>query len=210
MSKSLLIGKSKELFVATELARRYLHIYLPLVDNGFDFVVNNPTATSFVPVQVKYKQARTGFTLKRTDGERYAACDAVIIFCDGEALLKEAYFFPARDWRQRALQEDRSRSDGKLSVYLSSSNDWADRFRGDNGLLLAFGADLPEVPIPPIERAHPGKSGRASHVTLGSRVRSCIATSSISLGFFKICGRDARPCNASDRLGMQLDINSSS
>ena len=162
MSKTLLIGKSKELFVASQLAARHLHIYFPLVDNGFDFVVSNPTATAFVPVQVKYKNSRSGFTLKRTDVDRYLPSDAVVVFSSGQSTLDETYFFPFADWLGRARQEDRNRSDGKLSVYISSSGEWAERFRGEKGLSLAFSSVLTEAPNPSIEGDVQGLSPSAA------------------------------------------------
>lgn len=138
MTRSLLIGKSKELFVASQLAAQHLHIYFPLVDNGFDFVVSDPTGTVFIPVQVKYKQSRTGFTLKRTDDSRYLHSKAVVVFCSGKASVDETWYFPFDEWLKQAKAEDRGRPDGKLSVYLSSSARWAEDYRGDKGLRRSF------------------------------------------------------------------------
>lgn len=140
MSESLLIGKAKELFVATLLVARKLHVYFPLVDSGFDLVVGSRDGTLFVPVQVKYKEKRTGFTLKRDDAEKFAKAEAILVFCSGERVDEEEfYFFPAREWLARA--QDRARKDDMLVVYAKThreSADWASQYCGQRGIDATF------------------------------------------------------------------------
>ena len=136
MSRTALIGRAKELYVATLLVGRGLHVYFPLVDNGFDLIVTKPDGSDFLPVQVKYKSARTGFSLKKVDGLRFAAVNAVLAFGAEEANENGFYFFPAAAWLQRA--QDRGRRDDKLVVYLAEDREWAEPYRGTKGIELAF------------------------------------------------------------------------
>lgn len=138
MSKTLLIGKAKELYVATLLVAEHLHVYFPLVDNGFDLLVTSNDGKTFLPVQVKYKNTRTGFSLKRADSDQFVNANAVIVFGEGTAELDNFYFFPAKEWKEWA--KDRARGDGKLVVYLSDANArvWAAQFRGGAGIKRAF------------------------------------------------------------------------
>lgn len=134
MSETLLIGKAKELYVATLLVAQRLHVYLPLVDNGFDLMVTSSDGTKFVPVQVKYKSSRTGFSLKRKDAEQFERARAVIAFGSGDAALESFYFFPAGEWASKA--KDRLRGDDMEVVYLTEegTREWASQFRGKSGL----------------------------------------------------------------------------
>ncbi|WP_418119106.1 hypothetical protein [Variovorax sp. 350MFTsu5.1] len=138
MTKTLLIGKAKELFVATVLVGRHLHVYLPLVDNGFDLVVTSPDGSRHLPVQVKYRAKITGFNLDREDATRFAEAGAVLAFGSKEANEQEFFFFPAKEWLQVAQQYDRNRRDNKLVVYLSKSAEWAEGYRGQAGIDRCF------------------------------------------------------------------------
>lgn len=140
MSKTALIGKAKELYVATLLVAEHLHVYFPLVDNGFDLVVASKDGTKFLPVQVKYKSSRTGFSLNRSDAEKFGNCKAVLAFGSETADIDNFYFFPAEEWASKS--EDRERGDNKIVVYLTKHEKWAEDFRGKVGLLRAFGSLL--------------------------------------------------------------------
>jgi hypothetical protein len=59
MPDTSLIGKAKELQVASQLVAAGIYVYFPLLDNGFDLLAANQTGTRFLPVQVKYKKRRT-------------------------------------------------------------------------------------------------------------------------------------------------------
>ena len=139
MSNTSLIGKAKELFVATLLVNRKLHVFLPLVDNGFDLVVARPDGRGFLPVQVKYKAFRSGFSLDRDDARKFVEANAVLAFGAGEELREENYFFiPAKAWMEAAATQDTERQDNKLVVRLALSNEWAEQFRGSKGIDAAF------------------------------------------------------------------------
>ena len=142
MSKSVLIGKAKELYVATLLVARHLHVYFPLVDNGFDLLVSNSDGTKFIPVQVKYAQAGTNFSLIRKDADKFKACNAVLAFGIGTAEINDFYFFPASAWAKkandRAPRKEHARDDGKLVVYRKKDQEWVKKFVGKHGIDLAF------------------------------------------------------------------------
>jgi|WetSurMetagenome_2_1015567.scaffolds.fasta_scaffold906915_1 hypothetical protein len=138
MSETALTGKAKELFVATVLVGRRLHVYFPLVDVGFDLVAAAPDGSAFVPVQVKYTAKRTGFNLKRSDAKRFAEVGAVLAFGSYRADEDAFYFFPAREWLAEAEAHDRTRGDDNLVVYLSKSGEWAAMYRGASGIERSF------------------------------------------------------------------------
>jgi len=141
MSNTALIGKSKELYVATLLVARQIQVYFPLVDTGFDLVALSSDGKRFLPIQVKYKQARTGFTLSRDDAKKFKDCDAVLAFGSGSADIDNFYFIPSKEWAEKV--DDRDRKDNKVAVYLSEHAKWAEKYKGSAGLDNAFVAVLP-------------------------------------------------------------------
>lgn len=143
MSKTALIGKAKELYVATLLVAEHLNVYFPLVDTGFDLLVASKDGTKFLPVQVKYKSSRTGFTLNRSDAKKFETCNAVLAFGSEAADIDNFYFFPAKEWASKS--EDRGRGDNKVVVYLTQHGKWADEFRGKAGLLRSFDSLLADA-----------------------------------------------------------------
>lgn len=143
MSRTLLIGKAKELYVATLLVGKHLHVYFPLVDNGFDLLVTSKDGAKFLPVQVKYKNSRSGFALKRADAEKFRQCNAVLAFGSQEADEDSFYFFSAAEWWSKV--DDRGRADDKVVVYLNGNEDWASKFRGEAGIDIAFDSLLDDA-----------------------------------------------------------------
>lgn len=145
MSETALIGKAKELYVATLLVGRRLHVYFPLVDNGFDLIVSKPDGSEFLPVQVKYKAERTGFSLKRCDAIRFSKVGAVLAFGSEAAREDHFYFFPAADWMKRATEQDRHRGDDRLVAYINGDG-WEKPYLGEMGINLAFARVLRTEP----------------------------------------------------------------
>lgn len=170
MSRTALIGKAKELFVATLLVGRGLHVYFPLVDNGFDLIATTPDGSDFLPIQIKYKANRTGFTLKKADGDKFENADAVLVFGSTDKADEDTfYFIPAREWR--TMVEDRGRGDGKVSVYLTKNHEWAEKFKGAKGIDLAFGSLL-RSGVAPKKSSKLVAAGRSSPPELGARRRA--------------------------------------
>ena len=78
-------------------------------------------AISFLPVQVKYKIARSGFSLSRSDVEKFKAANAVVAFgVQGANGTTDYWFFPIAEWCAHC--EDRNRGDDKLVVYWSNDD----------------------------------------------------------------------------------------
>ncbi len=133
-----LIGKAKELHVASILVAHGLYVHFPLIDNGFDLIVSNRKGTKFIPIQVKYKESRSAFTLTKKDVERFKGKGVVLAFgSKGEGFGNSEYWFiPFSDWEAKA--EDRNRQDRKLVVYFSSDPEWPELYKGEKGIANAF------------------------------------------------------------------------
>ena len=133
-----LIGRAKELQVAGLLVSEGIYVYYPLVDVGFDLVASNAAGTLFIPVQVKFKETRTGFALKRGDAEQFVVSEAVLAFGTASQTegLSDFWFIPAVMWRENV--KDTGRADDKLVAYFSDGTEWAARYKGRDGLRAAF------------------------------------------------------------------------
>ena len=136
MSNAALIGKAKELYIAYLLFEQGLYVYTPLLDSGFDFLVTDKNHKKIVPLQVKYKKERTGFSLLESDVEKFSQARAVIAFGDGDANLENFYFIPADKFTKKA--SDYKREDKKLVIRFSEEKNWATQFKGEDGLKKAF------------------------------------------------------------------------
>jgi hypothetical protein len=141
MSDSSMIGKAKELAVAGQLVRAGIHIFMPLVDNGIDLIAASRDGKVFVPVQVKYKQSRSGFTLHSAKAETYDK-DAVLAFgsaADEDEGEEPFYFFKVREWLDAAREQATGRLDEKISIYIARTDpQWLNQRKGERGMRLAF------------------------------------------------------------------------
>ncbi len=139
MSETQLIGKAKELQVASQLVATGLYVFFPLVDNGFDLVVTNKSATCFIPVQVKYKQRRSGFSLHKDDVKKFEPTKSVIAFGSADGAKSTNYWYiPIKCFVDRAI--DSGRKDGMHVVYWSNDDnaDWKQSFLNEKGIARAF------------------------------------------------------------------------
>lgn len=107
-----------------------IYVFWPLVDVGFDLVASNASGTIFMPVQVRFRETRTGFTLKSSEIERFATAKAILAFGskspDGDA--SDFWFITTDEWK--AHSSDKNRGDGRVSVYFSDGTEW---FAGHKG-----------------------------------------------------------------------------
>lgn len=143
MQDTSLIGKAKELHAASQLIAAGIYVYFPLVDNGFDLLASNQTGTAFLPVQIKYKKSRTGFTLHRADVQKFEKAGAVVVFgSGGDNGRTDFWYFPIAVWMTRA--QDRDRSDEKVAVYLTKDDNrqWASQYLNESGISRAFASLL--------------------------------------------------------------------
>jgi hypothetical protein len=145
MSETSMIGKAKELAVASQLVRLGVHVYLPLVDDGIDLIAASNTGTVLMPIQVKYKASRTGFALDEGKVKDYPE-NTVLVFGTGPESTdadETFHFFPITEWRTEAEKHGAQREDGKLVIYNSKlAQGWAVRYSGDAGIRRAFAAIL--------------------------------------------------------------------
>ncbi|WBY01530.1 hypothetical protein PE066_19020 [Ramlibacter tataouinensis] len=144
MSETSLIGKAKELAVASQLVRMGIHVFMPLVDNGIDLIAASSDGAVLVPVQVKYKATRTGFSLDAKKAAGYPKTTVLAFGAEGHdqrAELETFHFFPVLDWLHEAEKHATGREDGKLVVYSGKSDrEWIVNHRGDRGIRGAFAA----------------------------------------------------------------------
>ena len=142
MQDTSLVGKAKELQVASQLVATGIYVYFPLLDNGFDLLASNQTGTGFLPVQVKYKNSRTGFALHRKDIQKFRNAGAVVVFGSaGDNGRTDFWYVPIADWESKA--QDQNRADGKIAVYLHDENrQWARQYLNESGIRRAFASLL--------------------------------------------------------------------
>jgi hypothetical protein len=127
MDKSL-IGKSKELYIASLLVDAGFYVFWPFVDKGFDLVVTNAEGRKFVPIQVKYREKDPALGLDRNDAEKFDGKDVFLAFLIGNRY----WFLPFAKWKEMSV--DRNRGDNKLYVTISKNEEKLKPFQGDNGL----------------------------------------------------------------------------
>jgi len=137
-----LIGKAKELHVASILVAHGLYVYFPLVDNGFDLIGSNRKGTKFIPIQVKYQESRAAFALKKKDVERLKSTGVVLAFgSKGEGFGNSEYWFiPFSDWdeKKKVGKNGKPRKDKKLVVYFADDREWPKLYKGEKGIAKAF------------------------------------------------------------------------
>lgn len=141
-----LLGRAKELHAASILIANKVYVYQPLVDNGFDLLASNRTGTQFIPVQVRFKSKRTGFTIEQDELEKFQQAGAVLAFCslspipgDGVKTDETIFWFVGIE---EFIKAARQRGDGKHVVTWSEypgHKDWL----GKDGIAKAFKAVLP-------------------------------------------------------------------
>ena len=135
-----LIGRAKELEIASALTRNGIYTYHPLVDTGFDLVASNRSATIFIPIQVKYREKDPALNLLRRDLDRYQAPNTILAFLIGSRERLISWYIPFSEWHSRAV--DKNRSDDKIYVRIGENREWLSQFEGDAGIQKTFAALL--------------------------------------------------------------------
>jgi hypothetical protein len=143
MVDTSLIGRAKELEVASALIRNGIYVYYPLVDTGADLVASNRTCTIFIPVQVRFSAHTSGLWLVRSDKERFSKANTVIAFLTGEGESKRNWYLPISDWCSKVV--DPERRDEKVYVQISKNEEWLTRYRDDEGIRFVFKCLLSEA-----------------------------------------------------------------
>ena len=135
-----LIGKAKELEVASILVRNGLYVFFPLVDAGVDLVVTNRASRHFIPVQVKYRASDPALGLTKQDIARFHDTETVVAFIIGTSPEQRTWFVPFRDWE--AMSVDLNRADERVYVTISRNEAKLAQFAGDEGARMAFASLL--------------------------------------------------------------------
>lgn len=131
-----LIGKAKELEVASILVRNGLYVFFPLVDAGVDLVVTIRASREFIPVQVKYRGSKSALGLTKQDIARFHDTKTVVAFIIGTGPAQRTWFVPFRDWKTMSV--DLNRADERVYVTISRNEGRLAQFAGDKGARTAF------------------------------------------------------------------------
>lgn len=145
MSDTSLIGKAKELAVASQLVRAGIHVFIPLVDNGIDLIAASRDGSVLVPIQVKFKASRTGFAFDAKKAEGYPPSTVLAFGSDTDSATEpqEFFFFNVAEWLGEAQKHATGREDGKLVIYNARADqEWLAARSGERGLRRAFAAIL--------------------------------------------------------------------
>jgi hypothetical protein len=139
-----LIGKAKELEVASILVRNGLYVFFPLVDAGIDLVVTNRSSRQFIPVQVKFRGSNPALGLTKQDIARFRDTDTIVAFIIGTGPAQRTWFVPFRVWESMAV--DLNRADDLVYVTISRNESALSQFAGDDGVRIAFASLLNDRP----------------------------------------------------------------
>jgi len=132
-----IIGKAKELEVASMLVANGLYVFFPLVDTGFDLIATNRKGTVFVPIQVKFRAKDPGLALHQKDIANFASSNVVVAWVIGTGVAARQWFIPFREWHSKAKGSP-PRRDGLAYVTISKHADWLKQFEGSAGVRRAF------------------------------------------------------------------------
>lgn len=132
-----LIGKAKELEVASILIGSGLYVFFPLVDAGFDLIATNRKGTAFVPVQVKFRAKDPALNLLPKDVANFTGTNVVVAWIIGSDEKTRKWFVPFGEWRERAKTPP-DRKDGLAYVTISEHAEWLSQFEGQAGIARAF------------------------------------------------------------------------
>jgi hypothetical protein len=135
MENSALVGRAKELEVASLLIRHKIYVFFPLVDSGADLLAANRDASVVVPIQVKYRSKDPGLCLNSKDLPGFDRANTVLAFIIG-AREQRCWFIPYRDWKSKSV--DNKRRDKRVFVPIQKNSDWLKKYEGDAGVRLAF------------------------------------------------------------------------
>jgi hypothetical protein len=130
--KTALIGKSKELEVASLLVEEGFYVFWPFVDEGYDLIVTNEAGITFIPIQVKYRATDPALELSMKDALKFDGKNVVLAYIIGKKPNFIFWLIPFSEWRKVAI--DKNRKDGKLYITISKNQDFLSKFEGDNGL----------------------------------------------------------------------------
>ncbi len=127
-----LIGKAKELEVASLLIENGLYVFYPLVDKGYDLVVGNRNCTKLVPIQVEFRAKDPALGLNDRHVAQFEGKDVLLAYVIGSGLRKRIWLIPFSVWT--ALKSTGERADGLHYVTISRNAEALERYEGVNGV----------------------------------------------------------------------------
>ncbi|BBJ99732.1 hypothetical protein [Xanthomonas campestris] len=141
------LGRAKELHAASILIAHGIYVFQPLVDSGFDLIATDKFASNFVPVQVRFKAKRTGFTIAEHELKKFRDAKVVLAYCslaaipgDGMSTAETTFWFvPIEEFAAVARQ----REDSKHVVTWNENRDLTSKWLGKGGLRSAFDSVWP-------------------------------------------------------------------
>ena len=134
-----LIGKAKELEVASILISNGLYVFFPLVDAGFDLVVTNRAGKIFIPVQVKYRTSDPALNLHEKDINNFKDTEVVVAWLIGQGETKKSWYLPFSKWSDHAVKPKRT---DNMSYVTINKHKWLSDYEGVHGIEKSFSALL--------------------------------------------------------------------
>ena len=134
MNDPTLIGRAKELEIASLFISNGLYVFYPLVDKGFDLVVTNAECSSIFPVQVKFRASHMALELSKKDVLRYKEKNVILAYIIGKNENKKTWIIPFNDWKKQSSGENRN--DGKRYITISKNKEFLIEYEGVKGINL--------------------------------------------------------------------------
>jgi hypothetical protein len=127
-----LIGRAKELEVASLLISNDLYVFFPFVDNGFDLIVGNKDCSKLIPIQVKYRKTESSLCLQKKDVSKFKGKDVLLVYLIGVGENQQIWLIPFLEWESRS--SDRGRKDERIYVEIQKNSEFLMRFKGECGI----------------------------------------------------------------------------
>lgn len=98
MSKADLTGKAKELEVASQLIKKGLLVFWPLVDIGADLIASSKSMRRLLPIQVKYRKTNSAIGVGKKYIGRVAETKMVLAFIIGDGSNQGIWYIPLKQF----------------------------------------------------------------------------------------------------------------
>lgn len=132
MKNTQIIGKAKELEIASQLIREQLLVFFPFVDTGADLVVSDFSMERFLPIQVRYRSSDPALNLTKKDLQRLKNTKVILAFIIGESTNAGTWYIPIREFEGKA--KDPKRRDNKIYITVSKNRQWLAKYEGIKGI----------------------------------------------------------------------------
>ena len=134
MGITSLIGKAKELEIARQLTEEGLLVFLPLVDEGVDLVVTDLKMRRFLPIQVKFRETRSGLGVYKKDVRRLRQADLILAFIVASGPNQGTWYIPLKDFMEKKI--DPKRKDEYIYIQIDKRREWLKEYKEEKGIKL--------------------------------------------------------------------------